>query len=83
MRDPNDIPLALAAITAQVDFFVTQDKDFTDRTPENENLHRRLVVILPGTFLRIHMGWTSEQLEAIRIIQVAGAEWAAEGAVRR
>src|SRR5579864_1112353 len=35
MYGPSDIPLALAAIAAQVDFFITEDQDFTAPTPEN------------------------------------------------
>jgi putative PIN family toxin of toxin-antitoxin system len=66
VRDPKDIAVALAAINAHVDYLVTQDKDFTDRGADTEELHRRLNIILPGTFLREHMGWTSEALEAIR-----------------
>ena len=70
MRDPTDIPIAIAAINAQVDCFVTTDKDFTDKTKENTVLHQRLNIMLPGTFLREKMGWTSHQLEALR-----GREW--------
>ena len=66
VRDPKDVPVALAAINAQVDFLITQDKDFTDQDKTTEKLHQRLNIILPGTFLREHMGWTSEELEAIR-----------------
>jgi len=66
VRDPKDIPVALAAISARVDCLVTQDKDFTDRGADTEELHRRLNILLPGTFLREHMGWSSEALEAIR-----------------
>ena len=63
VRDSADIPVALSAIQAQVDYLITQDKDFTD---PNERLHQQLKLILPGTFLREHMGWSSEQLETIR-----------------
>ena len=31
-----------------------------------EELHQRLTVLLPGTFLRQVMGWSGEQLEALR-----------------
>jgi predicted nucleic acid-binding protein len=63
MRDVADIPIALAAINANVDYFVSSDKDFTD---SNESIHQHLKVVLPGRFLREQMGWTSERLEAIR-----------------
>ena len=66
MRDITDIPIALAAIKADVDYFVSEDKDFTDRSKSTAKLHARLMVLLSGTFLREVMGWTSEQLEAVR-----------------
>lgn len=66
MRDFTDIPIALAAINAQVDCFITHDRDFTERTPDNEELHQRLHILLPAVFLRDYMGWRSEALEAIR-----------------
>lgn len=66
VRDPKDVPVALAAINAQVDCLVTQDKDFTDKDETTAALHRQLKILLPGTFLREHMGWTSEALESIR-----------------
>jgi predicted nucleic acid-binding protein len=66
MRDPTDVPIALAAMAARVDVFITQDRDFTDRDASTVELHRRLAILLPGTFLREHMGWNAESLEAIR-----------------
>lgn len=66
VRDANDVPVALAAINAQVDFLITQDRDFTDEDETTETVRRLLNIILPGTFLREHMGWTSEALEAVR-----------------
>lgn len=63
VRDPKDVHVALAAINAKVDYLVSSDKDLTD---PNEPVHQYLKVLLPGTFLRQHMGWTSERLEAIR-----------------
>jgi predicted nucleic acid-binding protein len=66
MRDITDIPIAVAAITAAVDYFVSEDKDFTDRDQTTAKLHQRLTVMLSGTFLRHVMGWTGEELEAIR-----------------
>lgn len=67
VRDPKDVPVALAAINGVVDYLVTQDRDFTDRDESTAALHQRLNILLPGTFLREHMGWTSEALEAIRM----------------
>lgn len=66
VRDPADVPIALTAINAGVDVYVTSDRDFTDRDESTEKLHQRLTILLPGTFLREHMGWTSEELEAAR-----------------
>ena len=66
VRDVKDVGIALAAIEAKVDFLVTQDRDFTDHTPENEHLHEQLNIILPAAFLRYHMGWESDNLEKIR-----------------
>jgi len=66
LRDPKDVYVAVAAINVQVDLLITQDKDFTDRDESTTKLHEKLNVMLPGTFLREHMSWTSEALEAIR-----------------
>jgi len=66
IRDKADISVALAAINAKVDYLVTQDRDFTDRNESNAELHAKLKIILPSTFLREHMGWTSEALETVR-----------------
>ena len=66
MRDINDVPLALAAIQAHVDYFVSEDKDFTAKTSQSMQLHQQLRILLPGTFLRKVMGWTSEELEHVR-----------------
>jgi predicted nucleic acid-binding protein len=63
VRDAKDIPIALAAINAQVDFLITQDKDLTS---PDAPIHQHLKILLPGTFLREYMAWTSERLEAIR-----------------
>lgn len=62
VRDANDIPVALAAITAGVDCLISIDKDLT----ESEELKKHISVLLPAVFLRDHMGWTSEELEVIR-----------------
>jgi putative PIN family toxin of toxin-antitoxin system len=63
IRDAKDVHVALAAISSQVDYLVTQDRDFTEA---HVTLHEQLNILLPGTFLREHMEWTSEALEAIR-----------------
>lgn len=66
VRDESDIPIALAAIKAQVDYLISEDKDLTARDETTARLHEKLTVMLPGTFLRQVMGWTTEELEAIR-----------------
>jgi predicted nucleic acid-binding protein len=62
VRDLDDIPVAVAAITAKVDYLISSDKDLT----ESDELKQQVPVLLPAVFLREHMGWTSEELEAIR-----------------
>jgi predicted nucleic acid-binding protein len=66
VRDESDIPIALAAINAGVDYLVSEDKDFTARDETTAELHEQLEVLLSGTFLRQVMGWTSKELEEIR-----------------
>ena len=61
-RDPKDVPIAVAAITAKVDCLISSDKDLT----ESEELKQQVPVVLPAVFLREYMGWTSEELETIR-----------------
>lgn len=63
VRDAKDIHVALSAMNAHVDYLISSDKDLT---APNEPIHQHLKILLPGTFLRVHLGWTSEQLEAIR-----------------
>ena len=63
MRDTTDVPVALAAIAAQVDYFVSEDKDYT---APGQPIQERLRVLLPGTFLNQVMGWSHEELERIR-----------------
>jgi predicted nucleic acid-binding protein len=65
IRDPKDVHVALAAINAKVDYLITRDKDFTDLDENTADLHQQLAIILPGTFLRECMGWTSASLESI------------------
>lgn len=63
VRDVKDVPIALAAINAKVDYLLSQDRDLTDPT---EPIHQKLKILLPAAFLRQHMGWSSDDLEAIR-----------------
>jgi len=66
VRDLSDVPVALAAMVAGVDYVISEDKDLTAQDASTFELRRHLKVLLPGTFLREVMGWTSEELEAIR-----------------
>ena len=67
VRQVEDIPVALAVIAAKVDYFVTYDRDFTDDHPSTAAVRAAIPGIrLPPIFLRDVMGWSSEQLEAIR-----------------
>lgn len=66
VRDPKDVPIALAAIAAGVDYLVTDDKDLTAQDETTEKLRQRLQVLPVGRFLRESMGWSSADLERIR-----------------
>jgi putative PIN family toxin of toxin-antitoxin system len=66
VRDIMDVPIALTAINAKVDYLVSQDKDLTARDETTAALRKQVKVMIAGTFLREVLGWTSEELEAIR-----------------
>ena len=71
VRDETDVPLALSIIAAEVDCFVTYDRDFTDEDETTRRVREAIPgIMLPPVFLRDVMGWTSEELEAIR-----GRDW--------
>lgn len=63
VRDPDDIAVAVAAMVAKVDYLISQD---TDLTSPDQPVHQLIKIMLPGTFLREKMGWTSDSLEEIR-----------------
>lgn len=65
VRDLRDVPVALSAIQAQVDYLVSTDRDFTDIDATTIELRRYLKPMKPGSFLREIMGWSSEDLSAI------------------
>ena len=74
MRDYTDIPAALAAINARVDYFVTDDKDFT---APNQPIHDKLHILQSGTFLNEVLGLTHEELDRVKRrtwMDVAGIE---------
>lgn len=66
VRDFSDVAIALAAMAAGANYLVSEDKDLTVRDETTTKLRRHLKVMLSGTFLREVMGWSSEELEAIR-----------------
>ncbi len=66
VRQREDIPVALAAIQALVDYFVTEDKDFTDQVSSTYEVRKQLIIMRPVIFLREVMGWSSAELEQIR-----------------
>ncbi|MFQ5796555.1 MAG: hypothetical protein ACE5JP_16100 [Candidatus Bipolaricaulia bacterium] len=67
VRQEKDIPVALSIIAAEVDYFVTYDRDFTDEDETTERVRNAIPGIrLPPVFLRDVMGWTSEELEKVR-----------------
>jgi putative PIN family toxin of toxin-antitoxin system len=67
MRDVTDIPIALAAINAKVDYLVTYDRDFTEEDETTKKVRDAIPgIILPPVFLRKVMGWSSDELESIR-----------------
>lgn len=66
VRDIKDVPLALAAIRAQVDYLVTNDKDLTAQDETTAALRQKIQPMTVGRFLREVMGWESEELEKIR-----------------
>ncbi len=66
VRDKKDIPIALAAINARVDYLVSDDKDLTVKDKTTEELRRFIKPMICGTFLKEVMEWTSEDLEKVR-----------------
>jgi predicted nucleic acid-binding protein len=67
VRQVKDVPIALSIREAQVDYFVTYDRDFTDQDETTEKVREAIPgIMLPPVFLREVMGWTSDELEAIR-----------------
>lgn len=66
VRDPTDVPIALAAIKAHADYLVTNDKDLTAVDATMDVLREQIQPIIVGRFLREVMGWSSEMLEAVR-----------------
>jgi predicted nucleic acid-binding protein len=66
VRDQKDVPIALAAINAKVDYLVTNDKDLTAEDETTVTLRQKIQPMIVGKFLKEVMGWESEDLERIR-----------------
>jgi predicted nucleic acid-binding protein len=65
VRDPKDIPVALAAIGAGAEYLVSTDRDFTDVDDTTVELRRLLRPISVGAFLHEVMGWSHESLSSV------------------
>jgi putative PIN family toxin of toxin-antitoxin system len=65
VRDPKDIPVALAAIAAGAEYLVSTDRDFTDMDDTTAELRRHLRPVSVGAFLHEVMGWSHESLSSI------------------
>lgn len=65
MRDVDDVPVAVAALEAQVDYLVSEDKDFTEESATQE-LRKHVTIMRPVIFLREVIGLSKEELEEIR-----------------
>ncbi len=66
IRDGGDIPIALSAIQAEVDFFVTGDRDFLEDDNVIKKLRKHFTILSPADFLREIMHWSDEDIEKIR-----------------
>lgn len=67
IRDVSDIPIALAAIQAGVDFFVTGDRDFLGDNDTLKKLKKHFMIVSPIIFLKEIMNWPDDDLEKIRL----------------
>jgi len=65
MRDVDDVPVAVAALEAHVDYLVSEDKDFTEESATQE-LRKHVTIMRPVIFLREVIGLSKEELEEIR-----------------
>lgn len=66
IRDGGDIPIALTAIQAGIDFFVTGDKDFLEDDKAIKKLKKHFAILSPADFLKQIMQWSDKDLEKIR-----------------
>lgn len=81
VRDVKDVPVALAAIQARVDYLVSTDSDLTDVDPTTEKLRQMLApgkAMRVGAFLNEIMGWSHARLNVIghrRWEEIKGEIW--------
>lgn len=77
-RDESDVPVALAAIDAGVDYLVTTDRDLTVLDQTTARLRERVQVITPLALVRYVLKWPEAQIQA-RIHrqwrELTGEEW--------
>ncbi len=66
VSDPDDLPIGVAALLARVDYFVSEDKHFTEKGAGNTRFHEKVKVMRPVIFLREVMGWTSKALGQVQ-----------------
>ena len=66
VRDQKDVPIALAAIHAGVDYLVSNDQDLIAQDETTSMLRQWLSPMSVVAFLREVMGWSPEELEAVR-----------------
>lgn len=67
VRDEDDVPVVLAAITARAKYLVSTDPDLTVMDSSTEKLRKQITPIRPGDFLKNVLGWTSEELSRIEM----------------
>ena len=66
VADQDDLPIGVAAILAKVDYFVSEDKHFTEKNAGNSLFHQKVRVMRPVIFLREVMGWSSARLDQVK-----------------
>jgi predicted nucleic acid-binding protein len=77
-RDESDVPVALAAIDAGVDYLVTNDRDLTVVDASTTRLREQVKIITPLALLRHVLGWPEERIAAAihrNWHELSTAEW--------
>jgi len=65
VRDPKEIPAALAASRARAEYLVSTGRDLTDADETTAELRRQIKPMPVGAFLNEAMGWSHESPSAI------------------